>query len=339
MPDPGESTGRVLGWGIVGTGGIAQSVGADIARLPDARIVAVCSRTAARAEQFARSVGADRAYDSVDALVADPAVDVVYVATPHAQHHDAARRALLAGKAVLCEKALTVTVADAEDLVAVARERQVFLMEAMWMRFNPLVQAARTLARDGAIGEIRSVSANLGFAAAYDPAHRLFDPATGGGALLDVGVYPVSLVQYLLGTPDSVVAHGRLAPNGVDLEETLLLRYPDGRSGQVFSSLGARPAGDATVVGESGRLVLDGPIYAPPRLTIVRGDREPEVRTATADGSSYLPQLRAVHDAVLAGSTESAEMPWSDSVAVLRVIADALDQLGVRYPAPELPTR
>jgi predicted dehydrogenase len=336
MPEAGGSAGRTLGWGIVGTGGIAAAVSADIARLPGASIVAVSSRTTTRAEEFARSLGADRGYDSVDALVADPRVDVVYVATPHAQHHDATRRALLVGKAVLCEKALTVTVADAEDLVALADSRRVFLMEAMWMRFNPLVQKARDLSADGAIGEIRSVSANLGFAPTYDPAHRLFDPAAGGGALLDIGVYPVSLVHYLLGTPDSFVAHGSLAPNGVDFEESLLLRYSGGISGQVFSTLRATPAGDATIVGSAGRIMLEGPIYAPPRLTIVRGDGEPEIHTATADGSSYLPQLREVQESVLAGRTESTTMPWSDSLAVLRILAGVLDQLGVHYPAADI---
>src|SRR4051812_9695668 len=180
------------GWGIAGLGRIAALVADDFPHVPDAALVAVGSRTPQRAEAFAREYGARRAHGSYGALIADPEVEVVYVATPHPQHHAIALAALRAGKAILVEKAFTATLAGAQELVAEARARRVFAMEAMWTRFQPAVVRARELIADGAIGSIFSVQAELGLVREFDPQDRLFAPALGGGALLDLGVYPVS---------------------------------------------------------------------------------------------------------------------------------------------------
>jgi predicted dehydrogenase len=207
---------REIRWGVVGPGRIAESVVPDFGVVPGARAVAVASRSQERADAFAARHGLDRAYGSYGEIIADPDVDVLYVATPHPQHHAIAMAALRAGKALLVEKSFTATTAGAVEVVDLARNTGIFTMEAMWTRFQPAVVAVRDLIADGAIGEVRSVQADLGVAREYDPADRLFDLTLGGGALLDLGVYVVSFAQMLLGTPERVVATGSLFPSGAD---------------------------------------------------------------------------------------------------------------------------
>ncbi len=337
MTAPGPVVGagsQPLGWGFVATGGIARTVGADLRLLGADRLVAASSRDARRAQLFADEFGDGSAtgYGSVEELVADPRVDVVYVATPHAQHLGPARAALEAGKAVLCEKAMTLTPADTAALVAVAREQGVFLMEAVWMRFNPLVTRLRTLVADGAIGDVRLVSAAFGFVSQYDAASRMWDPALGGGSLLDLGIYPVNFVQMLLGSPESVEASGALSPDGVDAEASLLLRYPGGTSALVASSLLAPLSVTASVAGTAGRVDVDEQFHTPTSMTLRREGADPETFRVELEGNGYVPQLRHVEECVRAGATESAVMPLDDSVTVASILQQALDALGVSYP-------
>ncbi|WP_211215364.1 Gfo/Idh/MocA family protein [Actinoalloteichus spitiensis] len=319
---------RPLNWGIVATGGIAGTVVEDLARLPDAIPHAVSSRRLERAEEFAARHGVRRAYGDYRALLDDPDVDVVYVATPHSQHHEVSRAALLAGKHVLCEKAFTVTVAQAEELTSLARARGLFLMEAMWTRFNPLIRRLGALLADGAVGEVRSVRADFGFAVPYDPAARLWDPAQGGGALLDLGVYPVSFAHLVLGEPTELTVRGSLAANGVDAEAGLLLGYPDGRYASLGCTLVAHQTARASVVGTTGRLELADPFFNPSSLTLVTPGRDPEVFEHPIEGRGYGHQLREVHRAVRAGEVESPLMRHEESVAVMRTLVRALRGLG-----------
>lgn len=207
-----------LAWGIAATGGIARTVGEVIAAEPDMRVAAVGSRDVGRAQDLATHLGAEHAHGSYRALCEDPQVDAVYIATPHAQHLEVAEHAIANGKAVLCEKSLTASVAEAERMVRLAREQKVFLMEAMWTRFNSQIQQITKLAKDGRLGDIRLVQASFGFAQPYDQNHRLWNPATGGGALFDLGIYPFALAQLFLGQPEKVHVTGSLAPSGVDAE-------------------------------------------------------------------------------------------------------------------------
>ena len=194
---------RPVRWGILGAGGIAATVGADIAASPDSEIVAVGARDADRAAAFAQRLRIPTSYGSYAELVADPHVDVVYVATTHGQHHEHALLALRAGKPVLVEKAFTLNARQAREVIAEAQARELFCMEAMWMRFNPLIRRAKQLAADGAIGDLVCVRADLLAYFPFDPAHRLYDLAAGGGALLDLGVYPVHFAWLFLGRPDT----------------------------------------------------------------------------------------------------------------------------------------
>jgi predicted dehydrogenase len=318
-------------WGVVGPGRIADTVTQDFAVVDGARAVAVASRSFQRAEAFGARHGIERAYGSYAEILADPEVDVLYLATPHSQHHAVAVAALRAGKALLVEKAFTATTAGAAEVVDLARESGVFTMEAMWTRFQPAVVALRELVEDGAIGEIRSVQADLGVAATYDPADRLFDLALGGGALLDLGVYVVSFAQMLLGTPTSVTATGSVFPTGVDAEATMLLGYGDGRSATLTTSLRHALPGQARVFGTAGWIDVLPRFHHPQTIVLHRAGAEPETITRPQLGGGYSHELIEVTDGVRAGRSESAVMPLSDTLAVQTVLGQAAEQLGVQH--------
>ncbi|MGW0804519.1 Gfo/Idh/MocA family protein [Nonomuraea sp. NPDC002799] len=315
---------REFTWGIAATGGIARTVGAAIVAEPGMRVGAVGSRDLGRARDLAATLGAESAYDSYERLCADPAVDAIYVATPHAQHLAVAEAAIAAGKAVLCEKPLAATLADAEKMVRLAREAGVFLMEAMWMRFNPLIQR---VAADPRFGELRSVQASFGFTLPYDPAHRLWAPELGGGALLDLGIYPFGLAQLLLGMPDDLRITGSLAPNGVDAEAGGVLLYPGGRKALVETSLLATYPNDARVVGTQMRAEIQAPFWAPQRILLTGPSMEPEELVLDPADNGYAGELREVRAATAEGRTESSIMPLDESLAMMGLLADARGQL------------
>jgi predicted dehydrogenase len=314
---------RDFTWGIAATGGIARTVGAAIAAEPGMRVAAVGSRSLARAQALAATLEAESAYGSYEQLCADPGVDAIYVATPHAQHLQVAELAIAAGKAVLCEKPLAATVDDAEKMVRLAREAGVFLMEAMWMRFNPLVQR---IAGDPRFGELRSVQASFGFAAPYDPAHRLWAPELGGGALLDLGIYPFGLAQLLLGMPADLRITGSLAPSGVDAEAAGVLLYPGGRHALVATSLLGNYPNTACVAGTRMRADLQAPFWAPQRIVLTGPSMEPEEHVLDPADNGYAGELREVRAATAEGRTESSIMPLDESLAMLGLLADARRQ-------------
>ncbi len=318
-------------WGIVGPGRIAEQVVRDFAVVPGARAVAVASRSATRAEDFAGRHGIERAYGSYAELLADRDVDVLYVATPHPQHAAIALAALRAGKALLVEKAFTATTAGAAEVVALARSSGTFVMEAMWTRFQPAVVAMRELIADGAIGEVRSVQADLGVQRDFDPADRLFSLQLGGGALLDLGVYVVSFAQMLLGTPDTVTAAGSRFPTGVDAEAALLLGWADGRSAALTCSLRSALPGQARVFGTGGWIDVLPRFHHPQTVVLHRAGAEPETVTRPQLGGGYAHELREVTDGVRAGRGESAVMPLADTLVVQDVLEQAATQLGVRF--------
>jgi predicted dehydrogenase len=318
-------------WGIVGPGRIAEKVVTDFAVVDGARAVAVASRSSARAEDFAARHGLDRAYGSYVELLADPEVDVVYLATPHAQHAAIACAAIRAGKALLVEKAFTATSAGAVEVVDLARAHGVFVMEAMWTRFQPAVAALRELVADGAIGEVRSVQADLGVHKDFDPADRLFALELGGGALLDLGVYVVSFAQMLLGDPDTVLAAGSLFPTGVDAEASLLLGYDGGRSASLLTSLRNALPGQARVFGTEGWIDVLPRFHHPQTIVLHRRDQEPETIVRPQLGGGYSHELIEVNACLRAGRTESAVMPLADTLAVQAVLQSAADQLGVKH--------
>ncbi len=318
-----------VSWGVVGPGRIASKVVPDFAHVPGAEVVAVASRSAERAGAFAAEHGIDRAHSSYADIVADPGVDALYIATPHPQHRAVALAALRAGKAVLVEKAFTVTPAATREIAAVAAETGTFAMEGMWTRFQPAVVRLRELIADGAIGEVRSVAADLGVRPPVDPADRFYNPEIGGGALFDVGVYPISFAQMVLGVPDSVAATGSLADTGVDVEEAVQLGFPGGRSATLFSSLLSPSPGQARVFGTGGWIDVLPRFHHPDTIVLHRAGAEPETITRPALGGGYSHELIEVTECVAAGRRESAVMPLADTIAVQDVLAEVADRLGL----------
>ncbi|RKN38126.1 Gfo/Idh/MocA family protein [Streptomyces hoynatensis] len=331
MSERGDLAARPVRWGILATGSIAARLAGDLAGLPDAEAVAVGSRSPAAAEAFARRFGIPRAHGDWASLAADPEVDVVYVATPHSAHHRAVATCLEAGKPVLCEKPFTLNAAQAKELVALAERRGVFLMEAMWMYCNPAVRRMRELVREGAIGEVRAVQADFGIDLPYDPAHRLLDPALGGGALLDLGVYPVSFAHLLLGEPTEVAAWARLR-GGVDLTTGMVLGHASGAWATLSCSLTADTPRTAAVTGSAGRIEFARGFFSAGGFVLHRQGREPEEITVPGPADTFVHQIAEVVRCLRAGERESPLVPWEGSLAVMRTLDAVRERIGLRYP-------
>jgi predicted dehydrogenase len=315
-------------WGILGPGNIARTFTEDVLMLSDHVIAAVGSRDAARAAAFAAEYGIGRSYGSYEELAADDSLDVIYVATPHPGHHSAARLCLLAGRAVLVEKPFTVTAAEAADLLALARERHLFAMEAMWTRFSPLVREIAGLVRDGAIGRITAVQADYAGSPEYDPDSRLWSAGLAGGALLDIGVYPISFGAMLLGEPQQVRAVASPAPTGVDANTAVIARYAGGAVGLYYCGLGADSPRIAAITGTGGIITAGPPFHRPERLTLQRAGQEPEIRTITLPGHGFTYEAEEVARCLRAGLTESPVLTLDDTLAVMRTLDAARASFG-----------
>lgn len=319
-------------WGILGAGNIAHAFAAGLAVAEGAELAAVGSRDGARAEAFAGRYGAARAHGSYEALVADAGVDAVYVATPHVFHHAHTLLALEHGKAVLCEKPLALNAREAEAMAAAARSRGLFLMEAMWTRLLPHVTRALELVASGAIGEVRQLTADFGFRSEVDPASRLFDPALGGGSLLDVGVYPLWLAQALFGEPLEVASLANLGATGVDEEAAVVLRHARGQLALLFSAVRLRTPHEATLVGTEGHLRLLPPWWKPSAVLLHRAGREPERIAPPALGNGYAHEILEVGRCLREGRLESPALPLAGSLAVARTMDRLRALWGLGYP-------
>jgi len=333
---------RPVRWGILATGAIAHTFVRDLQLLEDCEVVAVGSRRQESADAFAAEHRVPASYGDYRRLVEDPAVDVVYVASPHALHRDHVELALDAGKAVLCEKSITLTAADAEHLAALAHERGLFLMEAMWMRCHPLVRRLRQLAGSGALGEVRQVHAHLGFVADRPATDRLLDPALGGGALLDMGVYPLTFASLFLGEPSTVTAAATLSAVGTDVDIAVALGYGSGAVAAVTSSLTSWSPRTATICTDRGRVDVPAPFHHPPEVTWTALDgSDPRVPAAPLRlreeviGRGYAHEALEVVRCLRAGETESPLVPLADTVALMRQMDAIRAQTGVRYEADD----
>lgn len=339
---------RQVGWGIFGTGMVATAFAEGLRGLPDIRLAAVGSRDLERARGFAARWGAARACGDYAEVAADPAVDVVYVATPNHRHAPDSRLCLEAGKAVLCEKPFALDAAQAREVVDLARARGLFCMEGMWMRFMPAVRRLKRLVEEGAVGRVHSFAADLGFPVPRDPGNRFFDPALGGGALLDLGVYPLSLAFHLLGPPVRIRAQAGLASTGVDEQVAAVLGYQDGRLATVATSIGAQLPGEALVVGDRGSIRLHGPLYRPSRLSIMKTPpppsggravrlirralrklvgRRPRTIYAPCRGNGYVHEAEEVVRCIQDGRLESEVMPLDETLAIM----EAMDEIRRRW--------
>ncbi|QDH10647.1 Gfo/Idh/MocA family oxidoreductase [Nocardioides dongxiaopingii] len=324
-------------WGVVGTGIGARFV-ASLHAHSHHRVVAWAARDAARTQATAREHGVERCHRDVRSLLEDPDVDAVYVATPHPLHREHALQAIAAGKHVLVEKPMAMTAADAAAVTGAAAAAGVLAMEAMWTRYLPQTDVLRQVLADGLIGEPHLVRADLGSAVPYDAGHRLWSPELGGGALLDVGIYPVSLASMVLGRLTTVAATGTLAPSGVDASAHLLLSAGDATA-LVSTSLVSSLPTTAEVAGSAGHLRVAAPFFAPSSLSVTVGSWDSS-RTATwthprppgpSDGPTdgYAFQAIAFAHYVAEGRVESPLHPHDETVSVLATLDEARRRLGV----------
>jgi predicted dehydrogenase len=311
---------KALRWGILSTGGIARTFTKDLAHVDEGVAVAVGSRSFDSANAFADEFDIPHRYGSYEELVGDPDVDAIYVGTPHPMHHDNAILALEHGKHVLVEKAFTVTAAEAREVVDVARRKGLFAMEAMWTRFLPSVVAIRELIARGELGEIVSVEADHGQWFDPDPSFRLFAPELGGGALLDLGVYPVSFASMILGSPNRIVALWDPAFTGVDAQTSMLFGYESGAQAILTCTLRARSATRACVTGEQARIEIDGSFYSATAFSLIDRDGAIQRFDFPREGRGLLYEAQEVARCVEAGFLESPIMPLDETISIMETM-------------------
>lgn len=313
-------------WGILGTGWIASAFAADLKLTDSGVAVAVGSRSQQSADRFADEFGIANRHAGYESLVADPDVDVIYVATPHPMHYDNAILALQAGKHVLVEKPFTMNAAEAREIARVARLNGLFAMEAMWTRFLPHVAVVRDWLARRALGRIVTVTADHGQWFAEDPAFRLFAPELGGGALLDLGVYPVSFASMVLGTPSRIVSLSDPAFTGVDAQTSMLFGYESGAQAVLTCTLRAKSGTRASIVGTDARIEVDGGFYAPAAVTLVPNSGEPTRVESVHEGRGLRHQADEVARRLAAGELESPLMPLDETISIMETMDTVLSQ-------------
>jgi predicted dehydrogenase len=322
-----------LRWGILGTGGIAEAQTKDL-KVLGSPVTAVGSRTQERADAFAAKHGIPHAHGSYEALVADPEVDVIYVATPHPMHAEDAILALNAGKHVLVEKVFTVNAAEARSVVDLAHERGLVALEAMWTRWLPHMVRIREIIAAGTLGEVRTLIADHTQKLPADPAHRIQNPDLGGGALLDLGIYPVSFAWDLFGAPTSVQAHSSPTPvTGVDRQTAIILGYDDGQQALLQCALDTAGPNRAVILGTEARIEIDGVWYTPTSFRVVAPDgRVLEQYESRVEGRGMQFQAAELESLVAAGTLDSAVLPSAQTVAIVETLDEVRRQIGLTYP-------
>jgi predicted dehydrogenase len=323
---------RAIRWGIIGTGGIATAFAKDLVHVPDAELVAVGSRSQESADAFGDTFDIAHRHPTYEALVADD-IDAVYVSTPHPMHHAAAMLAINAGKAVLVEKPFTVSAAETISLIEAARAQGTFLMEAMWTRFLPHIVRIRQILADGGLGDVRSVTAEHGQWFEEDPAFRLFAPDLGGGALLDLGIYPISFASMVLGTPSTITAVSEPAFTGVDAITSMIFGYGGGQQAILTTTLETATENNASINGTEARLEIDGTFYRPTTYRVVARDETIiEQYNEFHEGHGLYHQAAEVGRCLREGLTESPSLPLSETLSIMQTMDKIRAQIGLVYP-------
>ncbi|MEP7277057.1 MAG: Gfo/Idh/MocA family oxidoreductase [Bacteroidota bacterium] len=322
---------RIFKWGIIGPGRIAQKFAAALENVPGAALHAVASRNMDKAKQFAFVHHAPLFYGSYEELVRNPAIDAVYIATPHSFHHAHSLLCLREKKAVLCEKPMSVNHASTTEMVRVARENKVFLMEAMWTRFLPIIDKTIQLINEGTVGTLKYVNADFGFVAPFDAAGRLYNMELGGGSLLDVGIYPLFLVLQLLGKPDAIKAFAQLAPTGADETASALLFYKNGCMAGIQSSIVAQTPIMAEITGTEGTIILDRPWYKGTSIRVRKKDLITADFSLPYGSNGFEFQIQEVQECLEKGATESSRMPLDFSLLMSETMEKICRDCNIMY--------
>jgi dihydrodiol dehydrogenase / D-xylose 1-dehydrogenase (NADP) len=324
---------KPIKWGIFGPGWISSKFVKDLAFAEGAELVAVGGRSLDKAEKFAEQYHIPRAYGSVEQLAQDAEVEIVYIGTLHPAHKDNALALLRAGKSVLCEKPFTMNEAEAAELIQVAREHNVFLMEAMWTRYLPPIRRVMEWLAEGRIGEVRMLKAEFGFNMGWHPESRLLDPAKGGGALLDAGIYPISFASLIFGAqPERIMSSVKIGQTGVDEQFSLLFEYEGGRSAVLNSAVQLDMVNDAYIYGTKGHIHIPAFLFGKSATLNVKGE-EPEQFEDNREFDGYAFEAEEAMNCLRAGKLESSIMPLAETQAIMATLDEIRKQWGLRYEA------
>ena len=318
-------------WGILGPGGIAKAFAEDLKRLDGHSIAAVGSRTLSNAQSFANTFGGT-AYGSYEELVADPQVDAIYVATPHPAHKENVILALNAGKPVLCEKPFAVNAAEAQQMVDAAHKNGVALMEAMWARFLPHYAQVREIIQSGVLGSIHTIHADHGQRLADQNIPRLVEPALAGGALLDLGIYPVSFAHMILGNPSKITSSAVLTDKGVDAQTSMIFDYASGAQAVLNTTMIEQTPCRAVVAGLHGWLEIDRTFYNPASMRVVLNDGATTEYPSSYVGHGLREQAEVFKQLVTSGQQQSQILNWQDTVDIMKTLDQVRSQIGLKYP-------
>lgn len=324
---------RIIRWGILGTGRIARDFAAGLRATPDAVLAAVASRSSEGAHAFAQQFDVPLAFGSYQELADSPEVDIVYIATPHPMHAANAILALRGGKAVLCEKPFAMNRREAGEIVALARAKNLFLMEAMWTRFMPALAEVRRIIESGEIGSVTQLHADFGFSATPDPAHRVNDPTLGGGALLDLGIYPLSIACALLGRVETVQALAIMGETGVDLTTAFTMRHAGGTLSVCSCSLRARAPSELVVSGTLGSVRMHRMFHMAESITVDLMDGPSRTIATPWLGNGYTHEAIAAGQCLRDGLLEHPAMTHDDTLAIMGLLDTIRGQIGLRYLA------
>lgn len=327
---------KIIRWGILGCGHIAKKFAADLLLINDAKLVAVGSRSMDKARAFADAFPVEHLHDSYEALVSNPAVDVIYIATPHSLHYENTLLCLEHGKAVLCEKPFALNSRQTRAMVEKARDKKVFLMEALWSKFLPQYERLQQLLKEGKMGTVKSVLVNFGFRPLPPVPQRLYDPALGGGSIMDIGIYNAFLALSILGKPDVIEATMTPAATGVDEQCAVLFKYNNGAMAQLFSTFATDLATEADICGSAGRLRLTTRFFdTAARLEWYPGrlDTREVIEVPKVPGFGYHYEARHVNDCLRKGLTESPVMSFADTLLLMEVLDNIRNAAGIHYPA------
>lgn len=318
-------------WGILGCGQIAQKFAGALQRLEQAEIFAVASSDSSRAIDFGQRFGAHKSFGSYKEMLSDPEVEIVYVATPHSHHFLHSKMCLESGKAVICEKPFTIDAGELRELIALAKEKDLFLMEALWTRFLPHIIKAKELVDQGAIGELKMVSADFGFKADFIPERRLFNPDLGGGALLDIGIYPVFLAYLFLGYPEKVRALSTFGPTGVDEQTAMTLVHQGNTISELSCTLLSRTRQEATLYGTTGNIRMARRWYGPSEIELFRDDISEMQLDYRYDDNGFEYEALEVMRCLDAGLKESPVWTPGNSLDLMRMLDEIRFSSGITY--------
>lgn len=329
---------KTIRWGILGAGRIARKFASDLKLVTDADLIAIGSRSQESADDFGNEFNLKFRHDSYEALAANPEVDVIYIATPHNLHCENTMLCLEHGKAVLCEKPFAMNARQTRLMIETAREKKVFLMEALWTKFQPHYFKTKQMIGEGLLGDIRSVLINFGFKPAPPVPERLFDPKLGGGTLMDIGIYNVFMAMSILGKPDQIDAAITPASTGVDEQCSILFRYNNGAMAQLFSTFSSNLATEADICGTEGRIRLTSRFYEPSATVEFytdRADQKEVIPVYKEGGSGYQYEARHVNECLRNGLTESPIVTFADTILLMETLDKIREIAGIHYATDE----